>query len=44
MVGNNPAVEFDMRFFDDAFPDDNYRQRILRLFPAEFQKGYSLYR
>ena len=44
MVGNNPAVEFDMRFFDDAFPDDNYRQRILRLFPAEFQKGYALYR
>jgi hypothetical protein len=33
-----------MRFFDDKFPDVNYRMRVLKLFPAEFAKGYMLYR
>lgn len=43
-VGNMPAVEFNMRFFDDKFPDLNYRMRVLKMFPAEFAKGYMLYR
>ena len=43
-VGNMPAVEFNMRFFDDKFPDVNYRMRVLKMFPAEFAKGYMLYR
>ena len=43
-VGNLPAVEFDMRFFDQQFPDVNYRMRVLKLFPAEFAKGYALYK
>ena len=42
-VGNKPAVEFNMKFFD-TFPNTAYRQKILALFPAEFQKGYNLYR
>lgn len=43
MVGNKPAVEFNMKFFD-TFLNTTYRQKILGLFPTEFQKGYILYK
>ena len=43
MVGNKPAVEFNMKFCD-TFPNTTYRQKILGLFPTEFQKGYILYK
>ena len=43
-VGNTPAVEFNMRFFDEKFPDMNYRLRVLKMFPAEFAKGYIAYK
>ncbi len=43
-VGHNPAVEFNMRFFDDKFSDINYRMRVLKMFPEEFAKGYVLYK
>ena len=43
-VGMNPAVEFNMKFFDDHFRDINYRMRVLKMFPKEFQKGYLLYK
>lgn len=43
-IGDTPAVEFNMRFFDDMFPNVSYRQKILKLFPDEFQKGYLLYK
>ena len=43
-VGNLPAVEFNMRFFDVAFPDTNYRMKVLNLFPEEFKKGYHAYK
>lgn len=43
-VNGVPAVEFDMRFFDEKFPDANYRARILKMFPKEFAKGYILYK
>ena len=42
-VAGMPAIEFDMRFFDQ-FPDPNYRMRVLKLFPEEFQRGYVLYK
>lgn len=42
-VAGMPAVEFDMRFFDQ-FPDPSYRMRVLKLFPEEFQRGYVLYK
>lgn len=42
-VGTTPAVEFNMAFFD-TIPDLNYRMRVLDLFPAEFKKGYRLFR
>lgn len=43
-VNGFPAVEFNMRYFDEQFKDDAYRMRILDLFPKEFKKGYLLYR
>ena len=43
-VGNLPAVEFNMKFFDVMFPDTNYRMQILKLFPEEFKKGYVAYK
>ena len=43
-VGDSPAVEFNMRFFDDKFSDIAYRMKVLKMFPPEFAKGYSLYK
>ena len=43
-IGNTPVVEFNMTFFDEKFPDPAYRQKVLKLFPADFAKGYELYR
>lgn len=42
--GNKPAVEFNMKYFDETFRDTTQRLRILQLFPAEFSKGYVLYK
>ena len=39
-IGERPTVEFNMRFFDDMFPDTTYRMKILKLFPKDFQLGY----
>lgn len=43
-VNGRPAVEFNMKFFDDSFRDTEQKIRILNLFPAEFKKGYRLYK
>lgn len=43
-VGTMPAIEFNMKYFDDAFRDVNYRMKILNLFPKEFAKGYTLFK
>ena len=42
--GNKPAVEFNMKYFDEHFRDTNQKLRVLKLFPPEFAKGYSLYK
>lgn len=42
--GNKWAVEFNMKYFDDAFKDQRQKEKFLKLFPAEFRKGYNLYR
>ena len=42
--GNLPVVEFNMKFFDQAFPDTTYRMQVLNLFPNEFKKGYVAYK
>lgn len=43
-VNGRPAVEFNMRFFDDYFRDTTQRVRMLNLFPQEFKKGYVMYK
>ena len=43
-VSGRPAVEFNMKYFDIAFKDATQRQRMLNLFPAEFKKGYIMYK
>ena len=43
-VDNRPAVEFNMKFFDDFYKDTEQRNRILDLYPKEFKKGYKLYK
>ena len=43
-VNGRPAVEFNMKYFDDAFKDANQKMRVLNLFPKEFKKGYILYK
>lgn len=42
-VAGHPAVEFNMKYFNDNFSDVSYRMRILNLFPDDFKKGYNLY-
>ena len=39
-----PVIEFNMAYFDDRFPDADYRQKILKMFPEEFLTGYKLYK
>ena len=43
-VGGVPAIEFNMRFFDDKFIDIAYRMKVIKMFPEEFAKGYALYK
>ena len=43
-IGNTPAVEFNMKFFDENFKDPSYRMQVLKMFPAEFSKGYLLFK
>lgn len=42
--GGKPAVEFNMKFFDEKFTSTEQRMRILKMFPKEFEKAYSLYK
>lgn len=42
-IHNRPVVEFNMKYFKDMFRDNEYRMRVLKLFPKEFQRGYKLY-
>lgn len=39
-----PAVEFNVRYFDDFFSDNQYKLRVLKLFSKEIQKGYVDYK
>ena len=43
-VGGRPLVEFNMKYFDETFRDIQYRMRIIKSFPKEFQKGYLLFK
>lgn len=39
-----PVVEMNMTYFDEAFPDQDYRLKVLRLYPNEIQKAYVEYK
>ena len=43
-IGAHEAIQFNMKYFDDKFQDVNYRLKVLKLFPEDFQKGYVLYK
>lgn len=43
-IGDNPVVEFNMKFFDDNFRDVAYRMKVIKMFPDEFAKGYMLFK
>jgi len=43
-IGDHPVVEFNMAFFDDHFRETTLRQKMLKLFPKEFEIGYKLYK
>ena len=42
--GGMPVVEFNMAYFDEKFPNINYRLKVLKMFPEDFAKGYMLYK
>jgi len=44
IVNGRPAVEFNMKWFDDYFPDANSKMKMLKLFPKDFRKGYIMYK
>ena len=35
-----PAVEFNVKYFDDNFADNDYRLRVVKMFPKEIQQAY----
>ena len=41
---DKPAVEFNMKYFDEMFRDTTERLKVLKMFPQEFSKGYLLYK
>ena len=43
-INNRPVVEFNMKYFDEKFKDATLRQRILKVFGPEFEKGYRMYK
>lgn len=43
-LNGSPAVEFNIKYFDDTFSDIQYRLKVLKMFPVEFQKAYLSYK
>ena len=42
-IDGKPAIEFNMKYFNDMFINSQQRARILKICPEEFQVGYKLY-
>ena len=42
-INNRPVVEFQMKFFDDTYKNEELRYRILKNYPADFLEGYKKY-
>lgn len=43
-VNGQPVVEFNMAYFKNMFTDTEQINKMLKVFPPEFEKGYKLYR
>lgn len=43
-VNGQPAVEFNMAYFNDMFTNAEQRMKMLKIFPPEFEKGYKLFK
>ena len=43
-VNSKPAVQFNMKFFDDLYQDSQQRAKVLKLFPEDFRKGYKAFK
>lgn len=43
-LNGKPAVEFNIKYFDEMFTDIQYRTKILRMFPKEFRQAYVAYK
>lgn len=43
-VDGRPVVEFNMKYFDETFRDIQYRMRVIKAFPKDFQRGYILFK
>ena len=44
VVNGQPAIEFNMKYFNDMFMNTEQRAKMLKVFPPEFEKGYKLYK
>ena len=42
--GDIPAIEFNMKYFDENFTTQEEKNKVLKLFPKEFRKGYDKYK
>lgn len=43
-VNGTSAVELNVKFFDECYPDPTYRLKVVKLFPKEIQKAYIAYK
>ena len=43
IINGQPAIEFNMKYFNDLFTDTELRHKMLKVFPPEFEKGYRLF-
>ena len=43
-LNNDHIIEFNVKFFDDNFKDVDYRIKVLKMFPKEFQQAYVKYK
>lgn len=43
-VNGMPAVEFNLKYFEDEFRDEDFRNSILDTFPKEFKDNYKRYK
>lgn len=43
-INNNYAVEFQMKYFDETYTNEEQRMKMLDFFPKDFKKGYQLFK